>query len=225
MKMKRPLFIFLFLIFFSGCTGHYKYTPPAEPAPGNNSIVLNESKDVIWAKMIPNLGKRFFTINNLDKSSGLVNITYKGDPEAYVDCGQTESQVKNVRGQRTYNFPVSRANQEFEALVEGELFVVTRKMVLEGRMNLIFEEIGENKTKISAMAQYILTNTQTNRQISAIIDTNEKGTMDADLEEVSEAINFNSNGSASFRTTIANAKCQPTGKFERDVLSLVQQPG
>ena len=80
--------------------------------------------------------------------------------------------------------------------------------------NLIFEEMGKNKTKISAKAQYVLTNTQTNRQISAIIDTNEKGTMDADPEEVSESINFNSNGSASF--SIANARCQPSGKFESD---------
>lgn len=224
MEMKHLLFIFLFLVFLSGCAGQFTYTPPGSPAPGSNSIILNESKDVIWTKMIPKLGERFFTINNLDKSSGLVNITYKGDPEAYVDCGRTESRVKNVRGERTYDFPVSRANQEFEAFIGSELFVVTRKMVLEGRMNLIFEEMGENKTKISAKAQYVLTNTQTNRQISALIDTNEKGTMDADIEEVTEAINFNSNGSASFRT-IPNAKCQPTGKFEKDVLSLVQQSG
>ena len=222
LEMKHFSFIFLLLIFFPGCAGYYTYTPPGSPLPGKNSIVVNEPKEVIWKKMVPKLGKRFFTINNLDKSSGLVNITYRGDPEAYVDCGSTESVVKNIRGKRMYSFPVSRANQEFEALIGTQLFIVTRKMVLESKVNLIFEDMGENKTKITANANYILTNTQTNRQISAIIETNEKGTIDAHPEEVSESINFNSNGSASFQTSITSTKCQPTGKYEKDVLSLVQ---
>lgn len=220
--MKRLSFIFLLLIFFSGCAGHYTYTPPASSSPGNYSIVLNEPKDTIWTKMVPKLGKKFFTINNLDKNSGLVNITYRGDPEAYVDCGSTESVVKNVRGKRTYNFPVSRENQEFEAKTGMKLFLVTRQMVLESKMNLIFEEMGKNKTKITANANYVLTNTQTNRQISAFMDTNEAGTMDYEPEKVTESINFNSTGSAVFKNTIANGKCQPTGKFESDVLALVQ---
>ena len=220
--MKRLSFIFLLLFFFSGCAGHYTYTPPESPPPGDFSIVLNQPKAVIWAKMIPRLGKEFFTINNLDKTSGLVNITYQGDPEKYVDCGSTESLVKNVRGQRTYNFPVSRGDQEFEALMGRQLFIVSRKMVLESKMNLIFEEMGKGKTKITANANYVLTNTQNNRQISAFLDTNEKGTFDVEPDEAIETINFKSNGSASFKSTIANGKCFATGQFERDVLALVK---
>ena len=81
----------------SGCSGRLDYMRPQPRIYAPNTVTIDLSKDALWAKMIPALGKEFFVINNLDKASGLINISYSGDPERYVDCGIITSQVSNAR--------------------------------------------------------------------------------------------------------------------------------
>jgi len=70
-----------------GCAGRLEYRPPNSIAPQQNSVEINKSKDAVWKIIVPAIGKNFFVINNLDKESGIINISYSGDPERYVDCG------------------------------------------------------------------------------------------------------------------------------------------
>ena len=159
--------------------------------------------------MIPALGKQFFIINNLDKESGLINISYSGDPETYVDCGRIKSYVKNARGERTYDFPSARAYQAYEVMdTEGGTgyWQVERKVQLEGRMNLILQEIDAGSTNITANTKYIVTRT---------FSTQGPNGRDSGTDSVS----FNSGQSATLPG--AKTECRATGKFERDVLDLV----
>ena len=57
----------------------------------SNTITVNKSKEEVWKELIPQIGKNFFVINNLDKESGIINISYSGDPERYIDCGEIYS--------------------------------------------------------------------------------------------------------------------------------------
>ena len=160
------------------------------------------------------LGKNFFVINNLDKESGFINISYSGDPEKYVDCGYIESYVKNARGERTYYFPAASANQTYEVMdmkQSGGLFNINRKMNIEGRMNLIVEEIDPNKTIVTANTKYVLTKSGTVRNVQGA------------SQSFSDSISFNTNqgdrfpGSGSHSGTF----CQANGNFEKEVLSLL----
>src|SRR3954449_382638 len=87
-------------------SGEQKYSPSTLYANQTNTKIIAKSKDQVWDSFIPALSSKFFVINNIDKASGLINVSYSGDPEKYVDCGQQHSSVKNARGERTYDLPL-----------------------------------------------------------------------------------------------------------------------
>ena len=213
--MKKLMFTSLILfILVVGCAGRFEYRPPNSIAPQKNSVEINKSKDEVWKIIVPALGKNFFVINNLDKESGIINISYSGDPEKYVDCGYIESYVKNARGERTYYFPASSAHQTYEVMdmkQSGGLFFIDRKMNLEGRMNLIVEEIAPNKTLVTANTKYILTKSGT------------VGNVQNASRSFSDTISFNTNQSDRFPGSGSQAGtfCQANGNFEKEVLSLL----
>jgi uncharacterized protein YceK len=202
----RCILISLVMLVMAGCASEYNYTPPTKTAALNNSIVVDKSKDEVWKEIVPALGKTFFVINNLDKESGLINISYSGDPEKYVDCGRIHSLVSNLAGERTYNFPASKAHQQYELLNNTVLWNIVRKMDLDGRMNIIVEELGPKQTKITANARYVLTRSVTQTGYQGYPAT------------ATDTISFNSGQRGQFsQGTI----CQCSGKFEEEVLSLL----
>jgi hypothetical protein len=205
MKTNNKLLIFISLI-CAGCAGKIEYVKPTTSQRPSNSITVIASRDKVWDSAIPKLSKQFFVINNLEKASGLISLSYSGNPESYVDCGKIISYVKNLRGERTYDFPASKAEQQYE-IMTSELFRAYRKMSLEGRINLIFEEAGANETRITANIKYILSRTFSISD--ALSHTNTQ----------SDAISFNSGGSASFA---GGTECTPTGKLEYEILQAVQ---
>lgn len=160
--MRKPLFTMLLIAsavsVLAGCaSGSQHYTPPGE-YQASNSKTVNRGFDSVWADAIPALGKQFFIINNLDKDSGLVNLSYSGEADAYVDCGKVVSSVTNARGKRDYSYSAASAFEQFEMLTpDGLLVTAQRKISLEGRINLIFEKIGASKTQVTANTKYIVT--------------------------------------------------------------------
>jgi hypothetical protein len=136
----------------------------------------------------------------------LINISYSGDPERYVDCGRIESYVKNVRGERNYNFLGSKAQQTYEVMDPNVgLALLDRRMSLEGRVNLIFEETGPNSTKVTANTRYVVSR-------SIKITTADGGRSSDSTDNVS----FNSKGGAKFNS--GSTECVATGELEREVL-------
>src|SRR6266568_2372792 len=115
MFMRRELVIASGLLVAACVTGNREIIPAMRPAELQNSITVDRPRAEVWAKGIPQLGQRFFVINNLDQASGFVNVSYSGDPEKYVDGGTARFTVQNARGPRTYEFPVASAHQVYEA--------------------------------------------------------------------------------------------------------------
>jgi hypothetical protein len=148
------------------------------------------------------------------QASGLINVSYSGDPERYIDCGRITSYVKNARGERTYDFAGSKAQQIYEIMdpASGLLFI-DRRMTLEGRVNLIFEEVGSNATLVTVNTRYVVGRTQAIRSAANNASRN-----------TNDTVSFNSGGGASFP---ANAKgqsleCVATGVLEREILSFIK---
>ena len=209
----RTLFVVLLAAVVAGCAGKVEYVRPTTTSSVINSKTIEKPRDTVWKSTVPELGKQFFVINNLDKSSGLINLSYSGDPESFIDCGRIVSYVKNARGERTYDFPGSREQQTYEVMNPNGLFFVERKMSLEGRVNLIFEEIGSNSTKVTANTRYVITRHITVRQVGNNFP-----------QSRTDTISFNSGGSALFPANIDGqaTQCVSTGKLERDILSLIK---
>ena len=179
----------------SACAGHVEYVRPQGLEAASNVKMIEKPRDQVWASSVPELGKRFFTINNLDKSSGLINVSYTGDPEQFVDCGIIKSFVKNARGERTYEFPGGKAQQIYEIMANGQLQFIDRRMSLEGRVNVIFEQEGPSRTKVTVNTRYVLTRTQT---IS---------TLDGRTAQMSDTTAFNSGGNATMGSTAVLLEC------------------
>jgi hypothetical protein len=194
----------------SGCAGEFRYTSPVTSVSSENSKLVARSKDEVWKDLIPELGKQFFVINNLDKDSGLINISYTGDPSAYIDCGQIYSFVQNARGERTYNFPASSASQSYE-IMEDTLYMVDRRMNLEGRVNLVVQEADANQTLVTANTRYVVTRSGTMTQAYPAVS-----------RSFNDTVSFNSGGRATFPGQSNNTVCVATGKLEAELLELVK---
>jgi hypothetical protein len=201
------------LVLLGGCAGKLQYTPPIGVPSSQNSVTINMSKSDLWKTIVPSLGKSFFVINNLDKDSGIINVSYSGDPESYVDCGEVNSYVKNAQGERTYVFPASRANQTYEIMDMKHgygLVFVDRRMNLEGRINIIIEEISSEKTQITVNTKYVLTKSGTVRGAGG-----QSG-------HFSDTISFVSPHQGKFpRGPGGGTICQPNGRLEQEILAIL----
>lgn len=206
--MRNTLTILAAATLLAGCAGKVAYTPPESHSYSSNEKTINQPLDQVWARAIPALGKDFFVINNLDKDSGLVNISYGGDPERYLDCGVVESEVTNIHGTRHYRFPGASASQSYEIMHNGHLFYLERKMGLDGRANLIFEAIEKNKTKVTANIRFVVT--------KDIRITNVAGGFP---QTMSDTVSFGANSGATFPGQgEAATRCVSNGKLEQEIL-------
>jgi len=93
------------------------------------------------------------------------------------------------------------------------LFGIERKMNLDGRVNLIFEEISPTKTRVTANTRYVVQRQQTLYPVGGGFPQNQTHT-----------ISFNSGGRASFPYNHEGraAECAATGELEKELLSAVR---
>jgi len=207
----KHIFSIPLIFLLAACAGKVEYTPPSMAPSIDNTMEVQSSKDKVWKTLVTNLGKEFFVINNLDKDSGLINVSYSGDPQLYIDCGSIYSYVKNMRGERSHYVDGAQKVADYEVM-DGNLYFIHREMSLEGRINIIVVPTTKTTTQVSVNTRYLVT-----KKTSARLPDRYVGSH-------SDTISFNSGQSATFpgsgKTTPTT--CIPTGKLERDILNLVK---
>jgi hypothetical protein len=208
------LAIALCAITLAGCaSGDFDYSGPQPPTvTTQNSVIVDASKDEAWDQAIPHLGKRFFVINNMDRGSGLINLSYAGDPQKYVDCGQIRTTVSNLKGTRRYAFAGASPDETYEVLDnQHRLFTVHRALLLEGRTNLVFEAVDPRHTRITVSTRYVLTRTVDSLMAGVYAPSH-----------LVDSITFNTGGSATFGNSITHTECSSTGLLEGEILSILR---
>jgi hypothetical protein len=214
--MKRIPYIVVILtlaVFSVSCiSGKNDYSPPLQmlSKQGKPSIVIDKPKDEVWKTLIKNIGTSFFVINNMDKESGFINLSYSGgDICNYLDCGNITSEITNARGTRTYNFPACADNKQYEVYDPNQMaiFNIERTMKLEGRINIVVQEEETNKIGMIVNIRYIVT----------------KGLnyLNYRYQPKTDTINFDSNESGIFPRV--KTECRSTGNLEQKILDLVKQ--
>ena len=212
--MFSKLMPILAAMLLAGCAGKVTYVRPSvTPLQGQNSKIIDKPREAVWNATVPELGKQFFVINNLDKSSGLINVSYSGDPEKYIDCGRINSYVKNARGERTYDFAGAKAQQNYEIMDPSGLLFIDRRMALEGRVNLVFEEVTPNQTRVTANTRYIV-----NRQRTV------RNAVNNFPQTLNDSLTLNYGGTAAFPSDQNGntSECSAPGYLEREVLGAVR---
>jgi len=205
--MNKSVVAFL-LLGLSACAGKLEYTPPI----GNGNVVtqisVDKSKTELWDSVIASLSKDFFVINNIEKDSGFINVSYSGAPSSFIDCGEISSYVKNAAGERTYRFGGEKENQIYELMTDG-LYFIDRNMKLEGRINLVVREDSASASTLTANVLYTVTRTVRIRSAA--------GGQGA----FSDSVTFNSKGVGMFPSPSSGReglRCVPTGALERRLL-------
>ncbi len=208
-KFKYVLLVLVGLLFV-GCSivGNHTYTPPSPRKMHSNSVIINKSKNEIWKHLISGLANNFFVINNMDKESGFINLSYSGDPEKYIDAGSIYSMVENLAGKREYRFSGAKKFQRYEFVEKGNLFFIERTISLEGRINVIINEIEENRTSVTVNTKYIIS------QTSVVWDVlrNQK--------RIVQTFSFNTGG---YDTNSGGTKFQANGKLEQEIIDILNE--
>jgi hypothetical protein len=189
---------------FAACAGRFDYVRPVPVEAPLHWLVVAKSKDEVWRQASAGSIQDGFAINAVDKDTGVIILTYSGSPERYVDCGYITSYVKNVRGERRYQFAASTASTEYELMTGREIVSIARRMTLDARIAVTVIPMGDNDTRISATARYVLSRTLSIRDTQGGVRT------------VSDRINFTSDQEGAFPGTVA---CRASGMLETDALS------
>jgi len=210
----RSLSIAVAILCLTACAGKVTYQDPLNRGKNQYFVIIDKARDTVWNSSIPELGKKIFVINTIDKSSGLINLSYSGNPEDFIDCGRIISEVSNLAGDRTYSFAASNAYQNYEVMQPSGLYFVQRKIALEGRVNLVYEEQGPAKTKVTANTRYVV---KRNIQI-------QKAGANTFPQTIDDSISFNTGGGASFPADRSGrfSSCVPTGSLETEILSMIK---
>lgn len=207
MNLKTTASILLAACFTSCMTMKVDYEP-ANKAQYSNTVTININKNDLWQKGISELSKKFFVINNVDKESGLINLSYSGDPEKYVDGGIISVSTSGM-GNTFTSFKASKSQHSYTAAAKANsgMFVpiyIDRKLSLEGRINVIIEKIDDNSSRVTVNIKYILTKTMNARFAN--------GARDQRIDVTS----FNTGGNSSFEGQ--DQPYYPTGQLEAEIL-------
>jgi len=137
------------------------YAPPILPPPPNEMVVA-ESFDRVWDRLVGELAKSFYVINNVEKVSRIINVSFSSDsPRAFADCGQ-RTRVSGV-GKRVEEHVYNVADSNSYTLTQKwgvynnlpSVSRVTRRARLEGRAN-IYVAPRDSGTVVSVNARFTL---------------------------------------------------------------------
>jgi len=66
---------------------------------------VNKSPANVWDKLVKNMATSFFVINNIDKESRIINLSFSSDkPQDCIDCGRTRRTYFDGKITETYEY-------------------------------------------------------------------------------------------------------------------------
>jgi len=155
MKRRKILLVLTMAMFtLSGCVSVPKpiYTPPEQT---NNTdkyqIILDQPFDEVWKKLIQYSAKTFFSIDNYEKQSGLITLSFgSADPVQFITGGRLYWELPP-----TVKFPTPGG---YFHIFDGDIVEYLRIYydgTLDGKMNIAVTSLDKNKTKVAVHARYI----------------------------------------------------------------------
>lgn len=127
------------LLLVTGCVSGNYQAPTATDT--QKSVVVDKEFDETWEDLLTYTAGSFFGIENFEKESGLLTLSFgAGDASPYIDCGTFSYE----RGANSYNGPyvdyVDRLGAD-----------------LTGKMNLRVRPIAEEQSEVTVNARYVFT--------------------------------------------------------------------
>lgn len=141
----------------SGCvTSSSNYSGPSISGKVDNEVIIDEGFEVVWDRLVRNLSADFFVINNIEKASRLINLSFSSQsPSEFIDCGNTSRTFKNMAGTQSYNYITANSSYYTTTDANNQVFNVVRSTELDGRVN-IYVAPESGKTQVRVNSRYIL---------------------------------------------------------------------
>ena len=119
-----------------------KYVPPnIDDTNFKNSVITNKNFHETWTSVIDFIDDSFFKIQNLEKDSGLITLSFgSNEPENFIDCGDFEY---------TLFFTGEKFKGSYIDYAKSGLLAV-----LEAKMNINIQKIDNESTKVSINTNY-----------------------------------------------------------------------
>ena len=126
-----------------------KYVPPnIDDTNFKNSLITNKNFDETWTSVIDFVNDSFFKIENLDKDSGLLTLSFGSkEAEKFIDCGDFEY---------TLFFTGEEFKGSYIDYAKSGLLAV-----LDAKMNINIQKIDNESSKISINTNYTYSTQQT----------------------------------------------------------------
>ncbi len=148
--MKKFLLSFALLMLLSSCAVEKKkltenvgkYVPPnIGDTNFKNSVITNKDFNETWTSVIDFVNDSFFKIENVDKDSGLLTLSFgSNEAENFIDCGDFEY---------TLFFTGEEFKGSYIDYAKSGLLAV-----LEAKMHINIRKIDNESTKISLNTNY-----------------------------------------------------------------------
>lgn len=150
----------LCMFFLGGCAAQTS-TVFSQPniIKKDNSRVFTATLDAVWESAIKSLSKDFFVLDNIEKQSGIITLSYALDnPEPYIDCGiMTISNKGGFSNTGSISYPYAQKYTElFVADGTPHPKPAIRRTKLSGKINIVFSKIGQNNIEVTVNTRYIL---------------------------------------------------------------------
>jgi len=193
---KNLLILAMFLpIMFGGCVSGGYIPPNIQAEKGRNTITVDKSYDETWQSFIEYASSTFFEIENFEKASGLLTLSFGAtDASEYIDCGTFKKTAPK------YNGPYARFLEKYN------------NAKLQGKMNIFIKKIDQHKTLVKVNARYIFTASLATQPITILTWSFDSGSSQTVVLNPSYAVP----GSVNTRT------CKPTYKAEKSIMQAVK---
>lgn len=200
------------------------------PMQVNNEVVVPRPQSQVWDILVKELSKSFYVINNIDKESRIINVSFSStSPAEYVDCGKShrtytqgdKTEVYDYDVAGSAEFKIATARQEHPSF--ANYIIVRREPILEGRSNIYIapDEKDNTKTIVTVNTRYIWSVRVKAEAFAQHVSGNilSRGR----LPEENTTVTFSTNKPG--QQDIGDGSkitCFSKGKLERDILEMVQ---
>jgi hypothetical protein len=194
-----------------------------------NEIIVQKPQPQVWDALVKELSKSFYVINNIDKESRFINVSFSAEsPVDYVDCGTTRRTYTQGDNTEVYNYEVAGASsykiagrqQPHPSWISYGL--IRRETSLEGRSNMYIapSDKDESETVVTVNTRYIWDVKVKGEEYAEHVAGNVVS--HGSIPGSTTKITFNTNKPGYYnKGQEGQITCFSTGRFEQDILDMV----
>lgn len=148
----------------SSGTSTFRYQEPTTGPRIPNERIVEAPFPQTWDLFVRRLATSFFVINNVEKESRILNVSFSSDtPSRYIECGRSNRTVSWGDQELEFNYEVAESSMyriangvwmasEFVGL--PMIARIDRKTSLDGRINIYIAPEGDERTIVTVNARY-----------------------------------------------------------------------